>query len=891
MNIPRLTFGPPRQCRPLVVAAAISLCLSSGAAEPTLFERDVQPFLTAKCGRCHGEKARKADLDVVSFAGIMRGGESGPVIAAGKPHDSAVYEKTSTGEMPPDGENMLSDEELAILDRWIAGGAKSAAKTAAAVAAPSQHDVLPIFLLHCTKCHGRYRQDGKLDLRSYASLMRGGKSGPVIVPGKPDESLLVQRIAAGEMPPNKQLVAVSVKPVESGELEQVRTWIAAGAPEGTVQPDVPNGLPDPLVSEEERKFWSFQPPRRPPLPAVKDESLVRTPVDAFVLAKLEAAGLPFAPEADRPTLLRRLSFDLTGLPPTPEENAVFVADPSPDAYEKLVDRLLASPRYGERWGRYWLDLAGYADTEGKREQDLPRPHAWRYRDYVIRAFNADKPYDRFLVEQLAGDELADWRTAPHISQEMEDNLVATGFLRMVPDPTWANLTGYVPDRMDVIADELDVLGSGVMGLSIKCARCHSHKFDPIPQRDYFRLAAIFKGALDEHDWLKPQLAPGQGGAVSTDVAPGRLLDHVATAETVAWKAAGGTPAGRPQIQGVWDRGEPSPTYIHRRGDPTAAGTLVGPAPPSVLTDGKTPLDIQPPWPGAPSTGRRLAFAKWLTRPDNPLVARVAVNRVWMHHFGAGLVETVGNFGTTGTPPTHPELLDWLACEFVERGWSLKAMHRLLVTSRTYRQRSDVSAEQARLDPENALLSRMPLVKLDAEALYDALLAAAGRLDTTPFGPADPVEARPDGLVAAKSTPAGWRRLLYVTQARKKVMLHMELFDYPQMNPNCLERRSSMVAPQALHLMNNGMVSKLAADFAARIERDAGVDPDRQIERAWLIAYGCPPTADEVATSRQSLERLAREWATAKQPPEAARGKALADYCHALLNSARFVFVD
>jgi hypothetical protein len=642
---------------------------------------------------------------------------------------------------------------------------------------------------------------------------------------------------------------------------------------------------------------------------------VRNPIDAFVLKALERKGLTLSPEADRATLLRRASFDLTGLPPTPAEVAAFLADRSPGAYEKVIDRLLASPAYGERWGRHWLDLAGYADSEGKREQDLPRPHAWRYRDYVLESFSADKPYPRFLLEQIAGDELADYEGAHEITPALYDNLVATGFLRMAPDATWANITGYVPDRLEVIADEIDVLGSAVMGLTLKCARCHDHKFDPIPQRDYYRLLDVFKGAYDEYDWLKPDVRPGLG-PVSQDVLGGRHLPHVTTAERRAWQAhnarvrkeaAALAPAARaralkarllpePRVQALWDRGNPSPTYVYRRGDPLRPGRLVGPGVPSVLTDGRTPFVVRPPWPGAKKTGRRLAFARWLVRPDHPLTARVLVNRLWKHHFGKGIVPTLGNFGKAGTPPTHPELLDYLALEFVRSGWSIKVMHRLMMTSSTYRQQSAVTADRARLDPDNALLSRMPLVRLDAEALYDALLLVAGRLDRTRRGPPDPVKARPDGLVVPARTPRGWRRLVYVRQARKQLPTHLETFDYPQMNPNCLERRDSTVALQALHLMNDGMVHELAGDFARRVGAEAGPDPIRRIERAYLIALGRPPDAEEKVIGAAALRSLTAKWAKhlagrGKPDPEAASHKALTTWCHALVNSAGFLYVD
>jgi hypothetical protein len=635
---------------------------------------------------------------------------------------------------------------------------------------------------------------------------------------------------------------------------------------------------------------------------VRNVAQVRNPIDAFILQKLEQKGLTLSPEADRATLLRRACFDLTGLPPEPAEVRAFLANTDPDAYEKLIDRLLASPRYGERWGRHWLDVAGYADSEGKREQDLPRPHAWRYRDYVIRAFNDDKPYDRFLLEQIAGDELADYEHAPEITPELYDNLVATGFLRMASDPTWANITGFVSDRVEVVADELDVLGSAVLGLTMKCARCHSHKFDPIPQRDYYRLVDVFKGAFDEYDWLKPDVRPGLG-PVSQDTLGGRHLSFVTTTERHAWEEKNkqakkdSDKLPEPRIHALWDRGDPSPTYIYRRGDPLSPGRLVGPGVPSVLTDGKTPFVVQPPWPGAKKkTGRRLALAHWLIQPEHPLTARVEVNRLWKHHFGAGIVTTLGNFGKAGAPPTHPELLDWLALELIRNGWSRKAMHRIMMTSATYRQSSAVTPDLARLDPGNTWYSRMPLARLDAEALYDTLLFVAGRLDETPFGPADRVQARGDGLVTPLGTAKGWRRLIYVQQARKQIATHLENFDYPQMNPNCLSRRDSTVAPQALYLLNNGMIDQLAEQLARRVLGQAGNEPADQVERVYLIALGRDPSAEERKIGVETIAKLSDEWArqltgAGKTDREAVRLKALAAYCHAIMNSAGFLYVD
>ena len=870
------------------------------AADPPTpsFATDVAPLLSAKCVRCHGEKVKKGDLDLSTPAGVLKGGESGPAVVPGKPEKSPLYEMVHKGAMPPGKKDALAAPEVDTLRRWIAAGAK--VPDGIAEAKLTQHDVIPIMLRHCTACHGRHLQEARLDLRTPAAMLKGGKSGPAFVPGKPAESLIIKRIAADQMPPPTKLVEACVKPVDKTELEALTKWIASGAPVVDVQPDVATTTPDTLVTDKDRDFWAFRPPQPVQVPATQNGTRVRNPIDAFVLQKLEAKGLSLAPDADRAALMRRAYFDLIGLPPEPAEVKAFLEDKAPDAYEKLIDKLLASPRYGERWGRYWLDLAGYADSEGKREQDLPRPHAWRYRDYVIKSFNADKPYDQFLKEQLAGDELADYMSAKEITPQIYDNLVATGFLRMTPDATWANITGFVPDRIEVLADQLDVLGSALMGLTMKCARCHTHKFDPIPHRDYYRLVAVFKGALDEYDWLKPEIRPGIGPE-SIDVAPPRLLALVTTAERKAWEAKsskpGAKPTPEPKVQAIWDRGEPSPTYIYRRGDYLMPGALVGPGAPSVLTDGKTPFEVKPPWPGAKQTGRRLAFAKWLTRPDHPLTARVMVNRIWKHHFGTGIVPTLANFGKAGAPPTHPELLDWLAREFVDKrsAWSIKAMHRLIMTSTTYRQSSAIVPEAKKLDPANALYSRMPLVRLDAEALYDSLLLVAGKLDETRGGPADAVQVRKDGLVTPGGNAKGWRRLVYVQQTRKQPATHAETFDFPQMNPNCIERRDSTVAPQALHLMNNGMVEQLATEFARRVRRIAGDDRGKQVEAVYLIALSRLPTDEEKQLGREAISDLVSTWdkqlAASKPTSDALELKALATYCHAILNSAAFLFVD
>ena len=859
---------------------------------------------------------QKGELALNSTERLLKGGEGGEILVPGKPEESRLYELVLKGEMPSDKKNPFTEKETELLKRWIEEGAKFGSGGEAA-AKLTEHDVLPIFLLRCTACHGRNKQEGGLDLRSRESILKGGKSGPVIVLGKPAESLLVKRVATGEMPPHKRLVEAAVKPMEPDELEKIKAWIKQGAPQAAEEPDLAGTPEDPLLRPEDKDFWSFKPPMAARISAGSVSSKAHNFIDSFVQQKLQEQKLAPSPEASPLTLLRRAHFDLTGLPPTPEEAAAFLSESknSPDAIERLIDRLLASPRYGERWGRHWLDVAGYADCEGRREQHLPRPFAWRYRDYVIRAFNADKPYDRFLLEQLAGDELADYEHAAEITQELEDNLVATAFLRMAPDPTWANLTGFVPDRLEVLADEMDVLGSGVMGLTFKCARCHTHKFDPIPQRDYYRLLAIFKGAYDEHDWLRPEIK-GFGGAYSAG--PGeRYLPFVSTRERSAWlaekaridaeiaklkadaataetdgkiKALEAQRQPEPRLMALWDRGEPSPTYVYRRGNYQNPGTLVRPGVPAVLTNGNAGFAIEPPWPGAKSTGRRLAFAKWLTQPEQPLTARVFVNRLWKHHFGQGIVKSLGNFGKTGDKPTHPELLDTLAVELVRQNWSPKALHRKMLLSHTWRQSSAVTPESQSLDADGRWLSHMPLRRMEAEPLRDTLQYVAGELDETRFGPAESVRVQPDGLVLS-----GKRRSIYVQQLRKQPASLLESFDLPAMNPNCLERSESLVSTQALHLMNDASVRVLSEKLAEQILRETVGGGYTEPERLYLIVLSRLPSATEHQLLTASLEKLTRAWelelAATGQEKSQAHKRALATACHTLFNSADFLYVD
>ena len=905
----------------VLILAACGRC-GAMSLQPPEFVRDIQPLLHSHCGSCHEGAERSGGLDL--GVGIVRGGESGPVVVPGQPDESLLLQLVTAGSMPPEGQPKLSSGQIEMLRQWITAGARLPG--AQQFPAVTSDRIEALLLLRCAACHGAARQEGGLDLRTRAGLLKGGSSGPAAVPGQPDSSLILQKISSGQMPPVRRLVEAMIKPITDAETQLLRQWIADGMPHSSVADDHLSELP-----EGAREFWSFRPPVAVDPPQHPETAGVRTAVDAFVLQRLRDAGLAFAEPADPAVLVRRLYFDLTGLPPTWQQLQQVLQDSGEDRISRLIDQLLQSPQYGVRWGQHWLDAAGYADSEGAQNEDRIRADMWRYRDYVIQAFNSDKPYDRFLHEQLAGDELADYESAQELTGELYDNLAATGFLRTAPDRTFANITAFVPDRLEVIADELQILGSAVMGLTINCARCHSHKFDPLSQTDYYRLSAVFKDAWDEHDWLKPL--------------DERLLPHVTTAERAAWlqqkqsleqqiqqlgvqresadEARRGELDGQiaalrkqipaePRIRALWSRGRPSPTWVLLRGDYLKPGRRVQPGVPEVLEPAGPLLSYQPPWPGAAKTGARLAFARWLTKPDHPLTARVMVNRIWMHHFGRGLVETPGNFGLAGARPSHPELLDWLAVEFVRSGWSVKAMHRLLLNSAVWQQSSRVTETAQRLDPENRLWSRMPLRRVDAESLRDGLLLVSGALSDRFYGPADPLDVRGDGLVTVQSAGGVWRRSVFALHRRTQIPSLLDSFDYPQMGPNCVQRGESLAAPQTLQLLNGGLVHELSGRLAGRVLEAAGQsEPLQSTEEArglrirWLyrVALQREPDVVELQELLSSLQQLVEAWgqsaveaggsggAAGGVESQSAELRGFRNLCHAVLNSAAFVMVD
>ena len=698
------------------------------------------------------------------------------------------------------------------------------------------------------------------------------------------------------------------------------------------------------ITAEDREHWAFVPPKRPEVPEVRDRGWVRTPIDAFILARLEREGLRPAPEADKGTLLRRLSFDLTGLPPTPEELDAFLTDPAPDAYEKAVDRLLASPHHGERWAQHWLDLARYADSDGF-EFDQARPDAWRYRDWVVDALNRDMPYDAFVRRQLAGDEI-----------EPDDSaaFIATGFDRCYPDMVDLNDQGL--RRQVALNDVTETVGSVFLGLTIGCARCHDHKTDPIRHSDFYRLQAFFAPARFRDDYpiatpseraahegrhrawraevaavqadlirletpARLALAPGRPGGLPDDTiaafetpAEGRSPDQVrlvydalaqdrrvqpealgaalgptGTAHRVELLARldrlrSSAPAPLPQARGIDEPGTaPPPTYVLRRGEYAARGPEVAPAFPLVLCRSEAETRATPA-PSARSSGRRTALADWLVRPENPLTARVMMNRLWQHHCGRGIVATPSDFGTAGDEPTHPELLDWLATELVGRGWSLKTMHRIIVTSAAYRQSSRPDPAALAADPEGTLLWRQARRRLDGEALRDALLAVAGRLNPRMGGPGVFPDL-PAELTRLSGKGAAWpvspdpedrrRRSVYVFVRRNLRYPFFEAFDRPDTNASCPCRAVTTIAPQALTLLNGQVARDAAGALAERVRREAGEDPAAQVLRAYRLAFARGPDAEE---RRLALEFLGHDGS-------------LTHLCLALLNANEFLYVD
>jgi hypothetical protein len=725
---------------------------------------------------------------------------------------------------------------------------------------------------------------------------------------------------------------------------------------------------------ERLNLWSLKKPVRPPVPLARQTDWARNPIDHFILARQAAQRLLPSAEADRRTLIRRLSYDLLGLPASPEEVQRFLHDPAPDAYERLVEQLLANEHYGERWGRHWLDVVRYADTNGF-ERDEFRPTSWRYRDYVIHAFNADKPYDEFIREQLAGDELA--ATAPETQRA--EKLAATGYLRLGPFDSTAPL--FVEDKKGrdyLLADLVSTTGSAFLGLTLACCQCHDHKYDPLLQTDHFRLRAFFAAVKYSDDLvvrtpksrtpdgavsnsLDDQIASYQkqidallkpaaervhaaqtraiaAGVVPTLIAAGQSLQptgievalqlslrQVKARDKNVMKAL--TPEETAQFDGPakWlvylkalkqssgtvmamvDSGPKAPpTHLFAQGDINRPLGEIAPGFLSVLDP--NPVTITAPSPQ--TTGRRTALANWIASRDSPLTARVMVNRLWQHHFGQGLVASPNDFGFSGSRPTHPELLDWLAVEFMGSGWSIKHMHRLILQSAAYRQVSTVDSSKQPRDPENRTLWRQNIHRLEAESLRDAELAVSGKLlpqaEGLPVWPEVPVEALLGNPVIFESAADMENRLewwytdppersdvrtVFIVQKRSVLLPMLQVFDLPDPIISCGRRHQSTVAPQALALLNSSFSARMARAFAARVAREAGAEPASQINRAFWLALARPPDREEQEKLLAMLERHRRLHQQKPTTGASAEQAALVDLCRVLLNLNEFMYID
>jgi len=854
----------------------------------------------------------------------------------------------------------------AILIAWSAAPAQTAKKVS------FSHDVAPILSQKCMQCHGLAQPMANLDLRSRQGALKGGQHGPALVPGDAAASHIYRHITGQEQPQMPLGGRLSDE-----EIAVLRDWINSGAEwDANITLSAPSPVagapaaaPEKKFTEAQRRYWAFQKVVKPPVPAVKNRDWVRTPIDAFILAKLEEKNLRPNPPADKITLIRRAYFDLIGLPPSPEDVQAFLADNSPGAFEKVVDRLLASAQYGERWGRHWLDLARYADTQGFKA-DETRPNVWRYRDYVIRAFNEDKPYDRFIKEQIAGDEL-------YPNDPMAK--IATGFDRLWPDES--NLANPILMRQEILNDITDTVSAVFMGLTYGCAKCHDHKFDPILQKDYYRLQAFFAASRNEdHTALLtgPQAKAYQEQYAAWDAQTRdirakmrQILDSVRedkTKEAIgmfpkeAQDAIFTPPEKRTPMQ--WQmyyrsesrlptdaalekslKGEAKQRYAELKKqlasydylkppEPPLAEIMIdqGPvAPPTfILSKGvwdaplqevepgflsildPAPAKIAPPE-GVKSTGRRSALAKWLADPSNPLTTRVMANRIWYYHFGHGIVDSPSDFGIMGERPSNPQLLDYLTATFVENGWSIKKMHRLIMLSSAYQQSSAYQPEAAKVDPNNKLLWRFDRRRLEGEAIRDSMLYVSGELNLKMGGPGV-FPPLPPGVSMPGSRYLNWetekdpaeanRRSVYVFVKRNLRYPMFETFDFPDTHESCPRRYATVTPTQPLALMNDELVMSWSQALAGRVLNDSGLSPAQQVDRAFRLVFSRSPKEEERQAVLEFLDKqageIAKQLANNEKVPmpdaipqgmDPARAAAFVDFCQALLNSNEFIYIN
>jgi hypothetical protein len=791
-----------------------------------------------------------------------------------------------------------------------------------------EKEVLPILRANCLKCHGGTDKiRGGLRLTARELVLQGGDSGPAVMLDSPAKSKLLQAINwkdGLEMPPKGKLLAKDVA--------TLTRWVEAGIPwtPGTA-PVIVKHSDGGKVTPEARDYWAYKAVKRPSVPVVKSTAWVRNPIDAFILARLEAKGIQPAPPADRVALARRVYYDLIGLPPTPEQVDSFVNDKSADAYEKLIDQLMASPHYGEKWGRHWLDVVRFAETNGY-ERDGPKPFAWRYRDYVIKSFNDDKPFDRFVREQLAGDEMPGYDPQA---------IIGTGYYRL---GLWDDEPA---DPMQARSDELDDIvattGQAFLGMTMNCARCHDHKIDPIPQADYYRMVAFVQDVPRFNYSRDTRVA-----VAVTDLAPPAVrvvyekelkardakveelrlaMRKIEDAAIPKMSAEDQRATEGPQRIAVLRRklkdfvtpeqwteysklktdrialetrpeptrelalsvnhctANPGPTHVLIRGNPHVPGAEVQPAFPSVLCSTAPTIARS-----EASSGRRTALANWIASADNPLTARVFVNRLWQHHFGRGIVATPNDFGKFGTAPTHPELLDWLASEFVAGGWRIKHLHRLILLSNTYRMSSRASEAGLKLDPANQLFWRFNMRRLTAEEVRDSILAVSGKLNLKAGGPSvyPPI---PKAVLAGQSMPgSGWtvsppeeaaRRSVYVHVKRSLLVPILAVHDQADTDNSCPVRFTTTVPTQALGMLNGAFLNEQAKALADRLSHDVPDNLENQVRQAIRLTSGRKPSEEEVNRDVAFIHDLSAKGVA----------DALKQYCLLNLNTNEFVYLD
>jgi cytochrome c553 len=688
--------------------------------------------------------------------------------------------------------------------------------------------IRPVLAETCFSCHGPEKARGGLRLDSRAALLSGGDNGPAIVPGKPEESRLIRAVKheadVRRMPPKQDL--------NGEQVAALSAWIKMGAPwpgGGEVRTESKGYK----VTDKDRQYWAFQPIKEPALPPVKDKGWVKSPIDSFVLAKLEEKGLRPVAAADKRTLIRRATFDLIGLPPTPEEVDAFLKDDSADAFAKVVDRLLASSQYGERWARHWLDVARYGEDQAHTFEARKYPDGFRYRDWVVKALNDDKPYDRFIMEQIAGDLLD--------GDDRVLRLAALGFFATGP-------AYYGKAPADELDDRIDTLSRGFLGLTVACARCHDHKFDPIPTKDYYSLAGIF-ASTDYKEYILT--ATGE-------------IDDTAKPEPSKDKKKDPKAPRKPVLHSLVEGAKPANLKVYLRGNPATLGE-------EATRHSLSVLSRQEPVAFTNGSGR-LDLAKSIASKDNPLTARVMVNRLWQHHFGRGLVGTPSNFGSLGERPTHPELLDWLAARFLAKGWSIKAMHREMMLSATYQMSSRHDAADSERDPDNHLLWRMNRVRLEVEPWRDAMLVVAGNLDRTLGGPSIDLQSANNQ-----------RRTLYAAISRHNLDPVLRLFDFPDPNLTSDRRMSTNVPSQQLFVLNSDFMVRQAKALSGRLATEAKDDTAR-IRRAFLLLYGRAATDKEVQLGTRFLAAAAVETNKKSLSP-------WEQYAQVLLSANEFAFID